>query len=164
VEHLSLAFSLMQTLHRWKNLSLGLVVTLMICSAVFIETVAHSPHIAYAAQTNSYSTFGTISYDAGSCGVDDTSGVVASPGIKKILKVSNTEVYVAGCFTNFSGVATADYVAKWDGTSWSGLGASGDINAIVHDIVMNKNDIHIAGEFTDAGGDVAATSESYRYN
>jgi hypothetical protein len=154
----------MQTLHRWKNLSLGLVVTLMICSAVFIETVAHSPHIAYAAQTNSYSTFGTISYDAGSCGVDDTSGVVASPGIKKILKVSNTEVYVAGCFTNFSGVATADYVAKWDGTSWSGLGASGDINAIVHDIVMNKNDIHIAGEFTDAGGDVAATSESYRYN
>ena len=146
----------MQNLHRWKNLSLGLVVTLMICSAVFIETVAHLPHIAYAAQTNSYSTFGTISYDAGSCGVDDTSGVVASPGIKKILKVSNTEVYVAGCFTNFSGVATADYVAKWDGTSWSGLGASGDINAIVHDIVMYKNDIHIAGEFTDAGGDVAA--------
>ena len=146
----------MQTLRQRKTVSFTLVVMLMIWSAVFVKSFSHSPHIAYAAQVHRYSTLGTISYDAGACGVDETAGVVSSPGIKKILKVSNTEMYVAGCFTNFSGVATADYVAKWDGTSWSGLGASGDINAIVHDIVIYKNAIHIAGEFTDAGGDVAA--------
>ena len=82
--------------------------------------------------------------------------MVERPGIKKILKVSNTEIYVAGCFTNFAGVAAADYVAKWDGTAWSGLGASGDISAIVHDMVMYKGELHIVGEFNDAGGDVTA--------
>ena len=122
--------------------------------ALGIPTSMTSP--AHAAQVNSYSTFGTVSYDAGSCGVDSTAGVVSSPGVKKILKVSNTEVYVVGCFTNFAGVAEADYVAKWNGTSWTALGASGDINAIVHDVVVYKGDIHIAGEFTNAGGDVAA--------
>ena len=122
--------------------------------ALGIPTSMTSP--AHAAQVNSYSTFGTVSYDAESCGVDSTAGVVSSPGVKKILKVSNTEVYVVGCFTNFAGVAEADYVAKWNGTSWTALGASGDINAIVHDVVVYKGDIHIAGEFTNAGGDVAA--------
>ena len=146
----------MQALRQRKTVSFTLVVMLMIWSAVFVKSFSHLPHIAYAAQVNSYSTFGTISYDAGSCGVDDTASVVVSPGIKKILKVSNTEIYVAGCFTNFAGVAAADYVAKWNGTAWSGLGASGDISAIVHDIVMYKGELHIAGEFTDAGGDVAA--------
>ena len=110
----------------------------------------------HAAQTNSYSTFGTVTYDGGSCGRDETAGVVSAPGIKKILKVSNTEIYVVGCFLNFAGIAAADYVAKWNGSSWSGLGASGDINAIVHDAVFYKGDLHIAGEFSDAGGDVAA--------
>jgi len=115
-----------------------------------------APRPARAAQVNSYSTFGTVSYSAGSCGADNSSGMVSSPGIKKILKVSNTEIYVVGCFTDFAGVAAADYVAKWNGTVWSGLGSSADINAIVHDAVIYKGDLHIAGEFTDAGGDVAA--------
>ena len=111
---------------------------------------------ARAAQVNSYSTFGTVSYSAGSCGVDETAGIVSAPGIKKILKVSNTEIYAVGCFTNFAGVAEADYVARWNGTTWSGLGSSGDLNAIVHDAVVYKSTLHIAGEFTDAGGDVTA--------
>jgi len=111
---------------------------------------------ARAAQVNSYSTFGTVSYSAGSCGVDDADGIVSAPGIKKILKVSNTEIYAVGCFTNFAGVAEADYVARWNGTTWSGLGSSGDLNAIVHDAVVYKSALHIAGEFTDAGGDVTA--------
>ena len=115
-----------------------------------------APRPARAAQVNSYSTFGTVSYSAGSCGVDDTAGVVSAPGVKKILKVSNTEVYVVGCFTDFAGVAAADYVAKWNGTAWVGLGASGDINKIVHDAVIYKGELHIAGEFENAGGDATA--------
>ena len=128
----------------------------MSATAFLVETVSQPSRVAHAAQVNSYSTFASVSYDAGSCGADDIAGVVERPGIKKILKVSNTEIYVAGCFTNFAGVAAADYVAKWDGTAWSGLGASGDISAIVHDMVMYKGELHIVGEFNDAGGDVTA--------
>ena len=128
----------------------------MSVTAFLVETVSQPSRVAHAAQVNSYSTFASVSYDAGSCGADDIAGVVERPGIKKILKVSNTEIYVAGCFTNFAGVAAADYVAKWDGTAWSGLGASGDISAIVHDMVMYKGELHIVGEFNDAGGDVTA--------
>ena len=146
----------MQGLQRGKSRGFAIAVLLMSAVTLFIEKASEPSRIAHAAQVNSYSTFATVSYDAGSCGADDTAGVVSSPGIKKILKISNTEIYVAGCFTNFAGVAAADYVAKWNGTAWSGLGASGDINAIVHDIVMYKGDLHIAGEFNDAGGDVTA--------
>ena len=146
----------MQGLQRGKSRGFAIAVLLMSAVTLFIEKASEPSRIAHAAQVNSYSTFATVSYDAGSCGADDTAGVVSSPGIKKILKVSYTEIYVAGCFTNFAGVAAADYVAKWNGTAWSGLGASGDINAIVHDMVMYKNDLHIAGEFNDAGGDVTA--------
>ena len=146
----------MQVLHREKSIGLTMAVLLIAAAAILVETVTQPSRVAHAAQVNSYSTFATVSYDAGACGADDTAGVVASPGIKKILKVSNTEIYVAGCFTNFAGVAAADYVAKWDGSAWSGLGASGDISAIVHDMVMYKGDLHIAGEFNDAGGDVTA--------
>ena len=146
----------MQVLHREKSIGLTMAVLLISAAAILVETVTQPSRVAHAAQVNSYSTFATVSYDAGACGADETAGVVASPGIKKILKVSNTEIYVAGCFTNFAGVATADYVAKWNGTAWSGLGASGDISAIVHDMVMYKGDLHIAGEFNDAGGDVTA--------
>jgi len=146
----------MQVLHREKSIGLTMAVLLISAAAILVETVTQPTRVAHAAQVNSYSTFATVSYDAGACGADDTAGVVASPGIKKILKVSNTEIYVAGCFTNFAGVAAADYVAKWDGSAWSGLGASGDISAIVHDMVMYKGELHIAGEFNDAGGDVTA--------
>ena len=142
----------MQGLHRGKSIGFAIAIVLMSAVTLFIEKASEPSRVAHAAQVNSYSTFASVSYDAGSCGADDTAGVVSSPGIKKILKVSNTEIYVAGCFTNFAGVAAADYVAKWNGTTWSGLGASGDINAIVHDMVMYKGDLHIAGEFNDAGG------------
>ena len=124
--------------------------------SVSVGIPPRAPRPVRAAQTNSYSTLGTVSYDGGSCGVDEPAGVVSAPGIKKILKISNTEIYVVGCFLNFAGVASADYVAKWDGSSWSGLGSSGDINKIVHDAVMYKGSLHIAGEFENAGGDITA--------
>ena len=143
-------------LSRYQKVCLATAGVMMAIWFIALGIPTSMTSVAHAAQVNSYSTFGTVSYDAGSCGVDSTAGVVSSPGVKKILKVSNTEIYVVGCFTNFAGVAEADYVAKWNGTSWTALGANGDINAIVHDVVVYKGDIHIAGEFTDAGGDVAA--------
>lgn len=124
--------------------------------SVSVGVPSGSVRPARAAQVNSYSTFGTVSYGAGTCGVDETAGVVSAPGVKKILKVSNTEIYAVGCFTDFAGVVEADYVAKWNGTAWSGLGSNGDINKIVHDAVIYKGDLHIAGEFENAGGDATA--------
>ena len=106
-----------------------------------------------AAPVQSFSTWGTITYDGGSCGSDNTSSVVASPGIKRIVKVATNEWYVIGCFENFAGVASADYVAKWDGTSWSGLPG---ISKIVHDAVLYKGQLIVGGEFTDASGVDAA--------
>ena len=73
------------------------------------------PYIASAAVTNSFSTLGTVSYDAGSCGVDSTAGVVTSPGIKRIVKVSNNEIYVVG-------VSSTLQVMRLPTTSPSGTG------------------------------------------
>ncbi len=132
-----------------------LCIGLGIANLVTVRGTSKVP-VVLAAVQNSFSTLGAVSYSGGSCGVDETNGVISAPGVKKILKVSNTELYVAGCFTNFAGVAEADYIAKWNGASWSGLGSSGDIDAIVHDMVMYKGNVVIAGEFANAGGDATA--------
>ena len=141
-------------LSRYQKVCLATAGVMMAVWFIALGIPTSMTSVAHAAQVNSYSTFGTVSYDAGSCGVDSTAGVVSSPGVKKILKVSNTEIYIVGCFTNFAGVAVADYVAKWNGTSWAALGASGDINAIVHDVVVYKGDGLMSATFqegTDAG-------------
>lgn len=121
------------------------------CVLLTLSSIVATP--TTAAPVQSFSTWGTITYDGGSCGSDNTSGVVASPGIKRIVKVATNEWYVAGCFENFAGVASADYVAKWDGTSWSGLPG---ISKIVHDAVLYKGQLIVGGEFTDASGVDAA--------
>ena len=41
--------------------------------------------------------------------------------------VSGTTVYIGGGFTNVAGIATADYVAKWNGSTWSALGSNGAV-------------------------------------
>jgi len=35
----------------------------------------------------------------------------------------NGDLYIAGCFTSVNGVS-AKYIAKFDGTNWSGVGNS----------------------------------------
>src|SRR3954468_12276281 len=44
-------------------------------------------------------------------------------------------LYVGGNFTDAGGIAAADYVAKWNGTTWSALGATpltGPVDAIAY--------------------------------
>jgi hypothetical protein len=67
--------------------------------------------------------------------------------------VSGTEVYVGGNFTNAGGVTGADYVAKWNGTTWSGLlsGTFG-IGAPVSAIAISGTEVYVGGNFTNAGG------------
>jgi len=83
---------------------------------------------------------------------DDGTGGSAIGNLVHAIVVSGTDVYVGGWFTNAGGNPKADYIAKWDGTSWSNLGdngvlpsynADGAIQAPVRSIGKNGNDIYI---------------------
>lgn len=73
--------------------------------------------------------------------------------VRKI-KVVGTDIYIGGDFTNVAGIATADYIARFDGTNWHDVG--GGLNAYVTEIVPNSGDLYVGGNFTDAGGNTLA--------
>jgi hypothetical protein len=70
------------------------------------------------------------------------------------LAVSGSNLYAGGYFTtatNSDGIAVpANYIAKWNGSSWSALGSGMDF--IVAALVVSGNDMYAGGEFTSAGG------------
>ena len=58
-------------------------------------------------------------------------GTAALNGIVTALHADGSNLYVGGVFTDAGGVASADYVAKWNGSSWSGFAPlNGSVNAI----------------------------------
>ena len=73
---------------------------------------------------------------------------------------SGGALYVGGDFVNAGGVATADYLARWDGSAWSGLGSNGAGNGALNDVVnaitVSGTNIYVGGFFTNAGGDPTA--------
>ncbi len=77
-----------------------------------------------------------------------------------VVAIDGSDVYVGGSFTYVDSL-TAHNIAKWDGSSWSTLGGGvtglvdpfiiEDITGIVSAIVVNGNDVYIAGRFPKAG-------------
>jgi hypothetical protein len=69
------------------------------------------------------------------------------------IAISGTNVYVGGNFTTAGGVSGANYIARWDGTTWSGLlsGTFG-INSQVNTIAISGTEVLVGGWFTRAGG------------
>jgi hypothetical protein len=68
------------------------------------------------------------------------------------IAISGSDLYAGGNFTNASGVADADYIARWDGISWHALGTG--INTYpssVRAIAADGSDIYVGGTFLDAG-------------
>jgi hypothetical protein len=65
------------------------------------------------------------------------------------LAVSGTNLYAGGHFTSAGGVP-ANYIAKWDGTSWSALGSG--LNYSVFALAISGTNLYAGGEFTVAGG------------
>lgn len=48
------------------------------------------------------------------------------------LAVSGSDLYVGGEFRNVAGIPEADYIARWDGKSWSALGSNGTGNGALN--------------------------------
>ena len=62
-------------------------------------------------------------------------------------------LYAGGFFTTAGGVS-ANYIAKWDGSSWSALG-SGIDNLVLALAVDGAGNLYAGGSFTTAGGVIA---------
>src|SRR5437667_10652494 len=61
---------------------------------------------------------------------------------------SGTNLYAGGSF-NMAGGATANHVARWDGSAWSALGSG--VNGVVNDLAISGTDLFASGTFRIAG-------------
>jgi hypothetical protein len=80
-------------------------------------------------------------------------GVGAINGFVNTIALSGAEVYVGGAFINAGGVTGADYIARWNGTTWSGLlsGTFGISNTVTT-IAISGTEVYVGGFFFNAGG------------
>jgi len=127
---------------------------------------ANNDAIDYVARWN-----GTSWQPLGSDGL----GGGALNGFVTSLAVSGTDLYVGGNFTDprngFSTVSAADYIAKWDGSTWSALGGSssapwGSLNGGVNAIAVDGNGrVYAGGQFTNAknGGTTVPQADYVAY-
>lgn len=82
-------------------------------------------------------------------------------GTVSTVDVLGSEIYIGGSFQNADGVATADRVARWSGTAWSGLVPAGATTGSLNNTVLALDALPdgrvvVAGTFTSAAGDVRA--------
>jgi Immunoglobulin domain len=61
----------------------------------------------------------------------------------------SSNLYVGGYFT-LAGTVSANYIAKWDGTTWSALGPGPKGNVCA--LALSGPNLYAAGYFTNAGG------------
>ena len=85
----------------------------------------------------------------------------SSPMIKA-LAVYNGELYAGGYFTTIGapGGLPANYIAKWNGTTWMSLGSG--LNGVVSALAVYNGELYAGGSFTVAGG--VATSNIAKWN
>jgi trimeric autotransporter adhesin len=68
------------------------------------------------------------------------------------LAVSGSTLYAGGDFTTAGGSA-ANYIAQWNGSSWSALGSG--MNSDVYALAVSGSTLYAGGDFTTAGGSAA---------
>src|SRR6266478_97630 len=68
------------------------------------------------------------------------------------LAVLGSDVYAGGLFTTAGGSA-ANYIAKWNGSSWSAVGSGMDY--FVYALAVSGSVLYVGGQFTTAGGSAA---------
>jgi hypothetical protein len=69
------------------------------------------------------------------------------------LAVSGSDLYAGGFFTTAGG-SPANYIAKWDGSTWSALGSG--MNYTVNALAVSGSDLYAGGGFMTAGGKPSA--------
>ena len=88
------------------------------------------------------------------------SGDGALSGRVNAIAISGGIVYAGGLFTNAKGRQTADYIAKWDGSTWRAMGSDGLGEGALSDevfaLLVSGNDLYVGGNFEDAGGTATA--------
>ena len=76
-------------------------------------------------------------------------------GTVNALAMSGNTLYAGGSFTNAGGNA-ANYIAQWNGSSWSPLGSGmGGLYPCVYALAMSGGALYAGGQFTTAGGNAA---------
>jgi len=73
----------------------------------------------------------------------------ALPPAVRALAVSGSDLYAGGYFTNAGG-STVNYIAKWNGSTWSPLGSG--MNDWVYALAVSGSELYAGGQFTMAGG------------
>src|SRR5215210_7189698 len=94
----------------------------------------------------------------------DHLGDRGTPGTDSLDLVASTleatpgGLYVGGEFTDAGGVANADRIARWNGSSWSAVSSSASqiSNGRVSDIAVSAGKVYAGGSFQDAGGEANA--------
>ena len=82
--------------------------------------------------------------------------VAESEGDAYSLALDGTDLYVGGHFKNVAGIPAADYIARWNGSTWSALGSNGhgdgalDFDAWA--LLVAGSTLDVGGGFADAGG------------
>jgi hypothetical protein len=75
------------------------------------------------------------------------------PGVDQVVKAavvdSSGNLYVGGSFTTAGGVS-ANYVAQWNGSSWSALGSGMSDEVLA--LAVSGSTLYAGGDFTTAGG------------
>jgi hypothetical protein len=111
-------------------------------------------------------TLGGTASATGPGGWDHLGGgaTAGTPALNGTVSALNTDrpntLYVGGSFTAAGGVAGADRIAAWNGTTWSAVSSAGSqianglVDAIAYDSVTGK--LFVGGTFTNAGGDANA--------
>jgi len=70
------------------------------------------------------------------------------------IAVDGSDVYVGGNFAYLNGTSDISYIAKWDGTTWSGLGTPLLLGASsINSIVVSGINVYVGGSFLNMGGD-----------
>jgi len=60
------------------------------------------------------------------------------------------KLLIGGEFTDAGSVLNADYIARYNGSSWESLGSG--LNAACYEILVGSQEVYVAGDFTIAGG------------
>jgi hypothetical protein len=80
----------------------------------------------------------------------DPGGGTNYPGQVEAMQVFNNELWVGGNFSTMAGLSE-QYVSKWNGTDWCGMGDT--LNGTIGDMKIYNNELYISGGFAMINSD-----------